>query len=103
MTGEITLRGQVLPVGGIKEKLLAALRYDKKKIIIPHANFLDLEDLPQEALNELSIYPIKKMEDVLVITGLIKGPKIKPLKYKKNRLKLKNSKTSPFDIQSLLT
>lgn len=84
MTGEITLRGQVLPVGGIKEKLLAAHRYGKRKIIIPWNNWLDLDDLPKEVTKDLSIYPVKDMMDVLKITKLIKGKTIKPSRYIKN-------------------
>jgi ATP-dependent Lon protease len=71
MTGEITLRGQVLAVGGIKEKLIAAHRYRKTKVIIPTANWLDLEDLPAEVLNDLEIFPVSDMNDVLSIAGLI--------------------------------
>lgn len=71
MTGEITLRGKVLPVGGIKEKLLAAHRYGKKRIILPKENWIDLEDLPQDVLNELTLYPIDNMMEALLITGVI--------------------------------
>ncbi len=71
MTGEITLRGQVLAVGGIKEKLLAAHRYQKTKIIIPAANWMDLDDLPAEVLDELELYPVSLMSDVLTIVGLM--------------------------------
>ena len=85
MTGEITLRGQVLPVGGIKEKLLAAHRYGKKKIIIPDTNWLDLEDLPSDVVKSLNIFPVKNMIDVLKITKLVKNTKkaIKPVRYTK--------------------
>ena len=94
MTGEITLRGQALPVGGIKEKLLAAHRYGKKNIIIPASNWLDLEDLPAEIRKDLSIYPVKDMLDVLKITKLIKSKDkaIKPVRYsKKNSLSIGSS------------
>lgn len=88
MTGEITLRGQVLPVGGIKEKLLAAHRYQKKQIIIPAANWLDLEEIDQDVLDSFQIFPVKKMEDVLFIAGLLEKPlsnnaPIKPVPYKR--------------------
>jgi ATP-dependent Lon protease len=102
MTGEITLRGQVLPVGGIKEKLLAAHRYNKRKVIIPYTNFLDLEELPQDALNELEIYPIKKMEEVLYVSGLLKGNKIKPVRYKKKTFRLNKTKNTNFSIHSFM-
>lgn len=72
MTGEITLRGRVLPVGGIKEKLIAAHRYNKKNIILPKENWLDLEEIPSEILRDLKLYPIEHMFEALLITGLIK-------------------------------
>ena len=56
MTGEITLRGNVLPVGGVKEKLLAARRAKIKTVILPEPNRRDLEDLPQEVLDDLNVY-----------------------------------------------
>lgn len=71
MTGEITLRGQVLPVGGIKEKLLAAHRYNKKDVIIPAKNWLDLEELPEDILQEMNLYPVYYMEEVLNIAKLL--------------------------------
>ena len=84
MTGEITLRGEVLPVGGIKEKVLAAHRYEKNKIILPASNWFDLEDIPQEVLAKLELYPVRQMEEVLQICNLLKSKKtIKPTRYKK--------------------
>lgn len=75
MTGEVTLRGEVLAVGGIKEKVLAAHRLGVNKILIPAANWFDLNDLPSYVLEKLTIYPIFKMEDALKVTGLIEtGP-----------------------------
>jgi ATP-dependent Lon protease len=71
MTGEITLRGKVLPVGGIKEKFIAAHRYKKRDIIFPKENWQDLDDLPMEVLKDLRLFPIDTMEEALVITGLI--------------------------------
>lgn len=67
MTGEISLRGDLLPVGGIKEKLLAAHRYGIKQIILPAQNEKDLDDLPAEAKNELRIHLVSKMTDALDI------------------------------------
>jgi ATP-dependent Lon protease len=58
MTGEVTLRGRVLPIGGVKEKLLGALRAGITKIIIPKQNEPDLDDLPEEARKRLEIYPV---------------------------------------------
>ena len=65
MTGEITLRGRVLPIGGLKEKLLAALRGGLKKVLIPEENAKDLVDIPQSVKNELEIVPVARMEEVL--------------------------------------
>ncbi len=65
MTGEITLRGQVMPVGGIKEKMLAAHRAGLKTIILPKRNALDLEDVPEEIRKSLSFVFAETVDDVL--------------------------------------
>jgi ATP-dependent Lon protease len=65
MTGEITLRGQVLPVGGIKEKILAAHRAGLKTIIIPKENEPDLEELPEEVSNSMNFVPVETVDQVL--------------------------------------
>ncbi|WP_241609862.1 endopeptidase La [Rosenbergiella epipactidis] len=65
MTGEITLRGQVLPIGGLKEKLLAAHRGGIKTVLIPYENKRDLEEIPQNVIADLSIHPVKNIEEVL--------------------------------------
>lgn len=65
MTGEITLRGQVLPIGGLKEKLLAAHRGGIKHVIIPEENVKDLEEIPDNVLRKLKIHPVKTIEQVL--------------------------------------
>ncbi|MBA4783146.1 MAG: endopeptidase La [Rhizobiales bacterium] len=65
MTGEVTLRGTVLPIGGLKEKLLAALRGGIKKVLIPEENAKDLADLPQSVKNGLEIVPVSVMDEVL--------------------------------------
>ncbi|PHM47801.1 endopeptidase La [Xenorhabdus miraniensis] len=67
MTGEITLRGLVLPIGGLKEKLLAAHRGGVKTVIIPDENKRDLEEIPQNVIQDLEIHPVKRIEDVLAI------------------------------------
>ena len=64
MTGEITLRGNVLPIGGLKEKVLAARRAKIKKIIIPEPNKRDLEDLPQEVLDDLTFIFVDNVRQV---------------------------------------
>ena len=65
MTGEITLRGRVLPIGGLKEKLLAALRGGIKKVMIPEENVKDLADIPASVKNGLEIVPVSRMDEVL--------------------------------------
>lgn len=65
MTGEITLRGRVLPIGGLKEKLLAALRYGIKEVLIPQGNIKDLEEMPTSVIEGLKITPVKTMDEVL--------------------------------------
>ncbi len=65
MTGEITLRGRVLPVGGIKEKVLAAHRAGIKRVIIPERNTADLEEVPEEIRETLEFVPVSKMDAVL--------------------------------------
>jgi ATP-dependent Lon protease len=67
MTGEITLRGVVLPIGGLKEKCLAALRYGFKEIIIPADNKKDLVDLPKEIKDHFRFYPVESVEQVFQI------------------------------------
>ena len=65
MTGEITLRGKVLPVGGIREKVLAAHRAGIKHVILPVDNMRDLDELPQGPRSELEFHPVKTANDVL--------------------------------------
>ncbi|MEO6459661.1 MAG: S16 family serine protease, partial [Bdellovibrionota bacterium] len=72
MTGEISLLGKVLPIGGVKEKVLAALRHGCKKVIIPYRNEKDLADVPQEFKDKLEFICVKKVEEVLEI-ALVKS------------------------------
>ena len=65
MTGEISLSGLVLPVGGIKEKVLAAHRAGIRRIILPKANEKDLKEVPQEVRDELTVIPVERIEEVL--------------------------------------
>ena len=65
MTGEVTLRGRVLPIGGLKEKLLAALRGGLRKVLIPEENAKDLADIPASVKNALEIVPVSRMDEVL--------------------------------------
>jgi ATP-dependent Lon protease len=65
MTGEITLRGLILPVGGIKEKVLAAHRAGIKTVILPQRNEKDKPDIPEEIRNDLNLIFVKRMDEVL--------------------------------------
>jgi ATP-dependent Lon protease len=67
MTGEITLRGKVLPIGGLKEKILAAHRSGLKTIIVPRENEKDLADIPKNVLDSLAIHMVESMDEVLKI------------------------------------
>ena len=83
MTGEITLRGRVLPIGGVREKVLAAHRAGLKTVILPEKNLKDLVDLPKTAKSELKIVPVKHMDDVLAI-ALSNKVTIEPPRPKKH-------------------
>jgi ATP-dependent Lon protease len=65
MTGEITLRGRVLPIGGLKEKLLAALRGGIKKVLIPEENAKDLAEIPDNVKSGMEIIPVSRVGEVL--------------------------------------
>ena len=70
MTGEITLRGHVFPIGGLKEKLLAALRAGIKTVLIPEENVKDLAEISDEVKAKLEIIPVARMDDVLRVALL---------------------------------
>ena len=65
MTGEVTLQGQVLPIGGVKQKVMAAHRYGLKTVILPKANEVDLDDVPQEIRDELEFVLVEHLDEVL--------------------------------------
>jgi len=67
MTGEITLRGKILPIGGVKEKLLAAHRAGIHTIVLPKDNEKDLADIPKNVLDSLNVYMVETMDEVLTI------------------------------------
>jgi ATP-dependent Lon protease len=67
MTGEITLRGKVLPIGGVKEKVLAAHRAGVKNIVLPRDNEKDLADIPKNVLDTLDVHMVSTMDEVLKI------------------------------------
>jgi ATP-dependent Lon protease len=74
MTGEITLRGRVLPIGGLKEKIIAAHRGKVKTVIIPKENEKDLKDIPSRILNALEIVPVEHMDEVLKTALVLEDP-----------------------------
>jgi ATP-dependent Lon protease len=75
MTGEITLRGQVLPVGGIKEKVLAAHRAGVKRVVLPARNEPDLHEVPPDVRNELKLVFATNVEDVLAAALSLPKPR----------------------------
>jgi ATP-dependent Lon protease len=74
MTGELTLRGKVLPIGGLKEKLLAALRAGMRTVVIPAANTPELSEMPEHVTSKLQIIPARTMRDVLE-AALVRQPR----------------------------
>lgn len=82
MTGEITLRGRVLAVGGLKSKILAAHRADIKKIIIPKENNKDLQEIPDHIMENLEILPVENMDDVIKVALL---PKPNAEKFRRSK------------------
>ena len=78
MTGEVSLRGDVLPIGGLKEKLLAAHRARIPKVLIPEDNRKDLTEIPKKILNEIEVVPVKTVDEVLKI-ALTK--ELKPIEW----------------------
>ncbi len=89
MTGEITLRGQILKIGGLKEKLLAAKRGGIKNVIIPKENEPDLQEIPEQITKSLNIIPVEWIDDV-ISAALVEEPTPKTKK-----IKTEKSKTSP--------
>lgn len=96
MTGEITLRGRVLQIGGLKEKLLAAMMYGIKTVIIPESNEKDLEEIPDEIKDNLKIIPVKHMDQVIDIAFERKPKKLTDADLKKletrEKAKIENKK-----------
>ena len=98
MTGEITLRGRVLPIGGLKEKLLAALRGGIKTVLIPEENAKDLADIAQNVKNGLDIIPVSRMDEVLA-RALVRKPE--PIQWEEPVAKPGAEKVSEEDAAAL--
>ena len=98
MTGEITLRGEVLPIGGLKEKLLAAHRAGIKTVLIPEENRKDLTEIPDNVKENIDIKPVQWIDEVLEV-ALSKSPK--PLLESKTGEKVsKTKKTDSTNVQT---
>jgi len=67
MTGELTLRGRVLPIGGLKEKLLAAVRAGMRAVIVPAGNVAELAEVPEHLRSKIKIHPVHTMSEVLAV------------------------------------
>jgi ATP-dependent Lon protease len=68
MTGEVTLTGRVLPIGGVKEKLLGAWRAGIRTIVLPKENEADLDDLPREVVDQITVHPVETIDEALSVT-----------------------------------
>jgi ATP-dependent Lon protease len=97
MTGEITLRGRVLPIGGIKEKLMAAHRNRMKTVLIPRRNKKDLVDVPRDVQRELKILMVDRMDEILS-SALLPGPERAP-KPTRSRSRKKKVEGQPVESQ----
>jgi ATP-dependent Lon protease len=93
MTGEITLRGRVLPIGGVKEKVLGAVRAGINRIVVPKDNEPDLEDLPKEVRDKIEIYLVQELGEVLALT-------LRGASFREGRLLFGDEK-NPRDVMPL--
>jgi ATP-dependent Lon protease len=96
MTGEITLRGRVLPIGGLKEKLLAALRGGMKTVLIPEENAKDLVEIPESVKGGLDIVPVSRMDEVLV-RALVRKPE--SIEWDEQALKPVVQEAAPVEVE----
>ena len=99
MTGEVTLRGRVLPIGGLKEKLLAALRGGVKKVLIPEENAKDLVDIPDSVKNGMEIVPVSRMEEV-IRHALVRQPT--PIEWKEDLSTVKSPVAIEEDMSGVV-
>lgn len=95
MTGEITLQGRVLPVGGIKEKILAGVGRDLKHVIIPYQNIKDLEEIPQDLREKIEIHPVRHYDEVFPL-AFEDFSKSQSLRKKGSRLFRQSGKTATY-------
>ena len=101
MTGEVTITGRVLPVGGIKEKFLAAYREGVKTILYPHTNEKDVSELPERVRKELTLIPVKHMDEVLPLS--LEGWKEFEAKLNKKHGSKKSAKTHKKSLPARVT
>jgi ATP-dependent Lon protease len=95
MTGEITLRGEVLPIGGLKEKLLAAHRGGIKRVLIPFDNVRDLKDIPDNVKGDIEICPVKWIDEVLELALQEPLERVSVVETAKNSAKSKKTEKNP--------
>jgi ATP-dependent Lon protease len=95
MTGEITLRGRVLPIGGVREKILAAHRANLKTVILPERNLKDLVDIPRKVRIDLKIIPVSHMDEVLKVA-------LYPTKPIQKKTRAKRKSTKPVELKTVI-
>jgi ATP-dependent Lon protease len=100
MTGEVNLRGNVLPIGGLKEKLLAALRGGIKTVLIPQENAKDLSEIPDNVKNGLEIVPVKHVSEVL---ELALSDKPEAIDWDTTTLDVSNNSKSGTEVKHKIT
>jgi ATP-dependent Lon protease len=101
MTGEVTLRGRVLPIGGLKEKLLAALRSGIKTVLIPEENKRDLKEIPEIVTKGMEIVPVSRMDQVLE-QALVSKPEAIEWTYEDEKAAPRVPPVDPDEIGSIL-